>query len=159
MALLGTPYADGVLLSDDWALTACATDWQPTRALRSDEADRIHAARMFVETRRSDTGRLPATYEFQKWARSAPDTLRLDGVGFTYDTARPPVYDLSWWGSNARLGWRSDTASLHLAEISSSDFFFFGSKLLDLLIFTVLDTGAIFAARLISVKNTDANWN
>ena len=132
--------------------TAFATDWQPTKALRSDEKARIHAASMFVEARKKETGRLPVADEFQQWAQAAPETLRMDGVGFAYSPFKSSVYEFSWWGGNAWLRWKSDTTSTQLAEISSADYFMFGSKLFDLFVFFVLGTAAIFAASRISIR-------
>ena len=129
---------------------AFTTDWQPTRELRPDEVDRIRVASIFIEARRKETGDLPTAGEFQLWADAAPKELRLDGVGFKYSTNLPRTYRFDWWGGDVWLRWRSDSSKSELAEISSADYFIFGSKVLDLIIFIGLGIGALVAVRKIS---------
>jgi hypothetical protein len=136
---------------------AFSTDSQPTRSLRSDEVDRIRAASEFVELSKRETGRLPISSEFQQWAQRTPEALHFEGVGFQYSAPRPLVYEFSWWGGNAWLRWRSDSSATELAEISSADYFVFGSKFLDLLVFIGFGVGALIAASRISAKGNGQN--
>lgn len=131
---------------------AFSTDSQPTRSLRADEVARIRAASEFVELRKRETGHLPTSGEFQQWARRTPEALRFEGVGFQYSAPQPPVYEFSWRGGNAWLRWKSDSSATELAEISSADYFVFGSKLLDLLVFIGFGVGALIAASRISAR-------
>jgi hypothetical protein len=147
----------GFLLLIAGLFIAFSTDWQPTRSLRVDEVARIRAASAFVELRKRETGRLPIADEFQHWAQRAPEALRIDGVGFTYAADRPPVYEFSWWSGNAWLRWRSDSSATELAEISSADYFVFGSKLLDLLVFIGFGAGALVTASRISARGNGQN--
>ncbi len=126
--------------------TAFWTDWLPKNELRPSEVERIAMACDYVELHLARTRRMPWPAEFQGWANSAPGELRLEGVGFTYLPVNETSYVFEWWGGNSYMRWRSGS-SVEIGEISESDYFFFGNKLFDLIVFLGLATGAICAAR------------
>ena len=147
----------GLLLIVPGLIIAIAADWQPTRNLREDEAARIRAASAFVETHKAGTGRLPTADEFGHWAKSAPSQLRLEGVGFTYLPGDESTYVFDWYGGKGTWLWWQSRSRSDLANISSRDYFMFGSKLADLLVFLVFGAGALWGAKLTAPKRRDAS--
>jgi hypothetical protein len=130
---------------------AVSTDSTPTHKLNPAEVARVRAARLFVEAHRRVNGRMPEAADFETWARTAPEDVRFDGVGFSYSRRGAESYDFSWWGGESQLRSKADSASEHTAEISPEDYFVFGSKWLDLLVFIGAGLVAIAAASVLSM--------
>lgn len=149
LLLLGAPF---FLLGLYVALNA---ESKPMHSLRGDEFARIESAQQFVEKHIHVHGQLPTEEEFKVWEKNAPESFRLDGVGFSYiphKGSRAKEYKFSFWQGDARVTWNSANTGInkYAAEISPGDYFFTGSKLSDVLIFLAVGLTsmlcAIFAA-------------
>jgi len=147
----------GLLLVVPGLFIAFTTDWQPTRELHEGEIARIRAADTFVENHKASAGRLPTTDEFGHWAKTAPSELRLDGVGFTYLKRDENTYIFDWYGGRGAWLWWQPKSGFDQANISSRDYFIFGSKLADLVVFLGLGAGALWAAKLAAPSKRDAS--
>ena len=127
---------------------AFTTDWQPTRELRGEDVARIRAASSFVESFKASKGRLPTWDEFGRWTKTAPDELRLEGVGFDYEKHNESTYIFAWYGGRGAWLWWKSNSGLDRANLSSQNYFIFGSKLADLVVFFGFAAAALWGARL-----------
>jgi hypothetical protein len=145
----------GLLLVVPGLFIAFTTDWQPTSKLYEHDIARIRAASTFVEKYKTNAGRLPTTDEFRRWAETAPSQLRLDGVGLTYLPRDENTYIFDWYGGRGAWLWWKSNSSLDRANIR--DYFIFGSKFVDLLVFLGFGAGALWGAKRVAPGKRDAS--
>jgi len=99
--------------------------WVPTRAVSEFELRRVDLATMFVEAEAKRLSRLPTYIEFREWEARPPEELRVDGQGFSYESANGK-YSFSWWDGDAIVIWDRD-GDRDLVRIRLDDYFQFGS--------------------------------